>query len=83
MIAQFANLLSKNTFIERENLFKNADVVLYHPGHFPELNKQILNLYKKESFKKIMIPSVYNNHLKEEEYKFHKEKLVEFGIPDN
>ncbi len=83
MNVQFANLLSKNTFIEKKNLFKLADVVLYHPGHFPELNEHIVNLYKNDSFKKIMIPSVYNINLKEDEYIFHKEKLIELGIPEN
>ncbi|MEE6450217.1 hypothetical protein RAH41_06535 [Gottfriedia acidiceleris] len=83
MNIQFANLLGEYTFIERKNLFKNADVVLYHPGHFPELNEHIINLYKEESFKKIMIPSVFNDFLKEDEYIFHNDILVDLGIPEN
>ncbi|MEH6939915.1 hypothetical protein V7056_19020 [Bacillus sp. JJ664] len=80
---QFAKILSENIFIERKNLFKNADVVLYHPGHFPELNEHIVKLYKEESFNKIMIPSVYNDYLKEDEYLFHKALLVNLGIPED
>lgn len=82
MNVQFTKFLGEKTFIERKNLFKKADVVVYHPGHFPELNEHIVNLYKEESFKKIMIPNVYNDFLKEDEYIFHKDLLVNLGIPE-
>lgn len=80
---QFVALLGENTFINRMNKFINADVVLYHPGHFPELNVLVADLYKRESFQKIMIPNVFNSFLNEDEYIYHKKLLMDVGIPEN
>ncbi|YCA12909.1 hypothetical protein M1D60_09395 [Bacillus sp. AK128] len=83
MNIQFAKLLGEMTFIDREKKFRNADVVIYHPGHFPELNGHILRLYQEEPFKKIMIPNVHNKFLNEDEFFYHKKLLVELGIPED
>lgn len=79
---QFTSLLSEMIFIERQNKFLNPDVVLYHPGHYAELNEQIITLFHQEGFKKLMIPSIYNRFLNENEFIFHKEILVKSGIPE-
>ncbi|PEO49454.1 hypothetical protein [Bacillus pseudomycoides] len=78
---QFTTLLSEMTFIERQYEFRNPDVVLYHPGHYTELNEQIITLFHEEGFKTIMIPSVPNAFLNANEFIFHKEILVKSGIP--
>ncbi|MFB6466779.1 hypothetical protein ACE38V_08115 [Cytobacillus sp. Hz8] len=83
MNIQFAKLLGEKIFIDREEKFKNADVVLFHPGHFPELNGHIVRLYEEEPFKKIMIPNVHNKFLNEDEFSYHKKLLMKLGIPEN
>lgn len=65
MNIQFAKLLGEPIFIESKNKFINTDVVLYHPGHFPELNEQVVKMYNERPFKKIMIPNVHNKFLNE------------------
>ncbi|RXI96704.1 hypothetical protein DS745_23695 [Anaerobacillus alkaliphilus] len=82
MNEQFTRLLAEHTFKGREYSFTHADVVLYHPGHYMELNEQIVALYQQEGFEKIMIPKVFNKFLGEEEYAYHKELLSEMGIPE-
>lgn len=82
MNEQFITLLAEHTFKAREFSFTHADVVLYHPGHYAELNQQIVNLYQQEGFEKIMIPKVFNKSLGEEEYAYHKKLLIEMGIPE-
>ncbi|PEA83052.1 hypothetical protein [Bacillus pseudomycoides] len=79
---QFTTLLSEMTFLERQFKFRNPDAVLYHPGHYTELNEQIITLFHEESFKTIMIPSVHNTFLNANEFTFHKELLVKSGIPE-
>jgi len=80
---QFAKLLGESIFIESKNKFINADVVLYHPGHFPELNEQVVKMYNERPFKKIMIPNVHNKFLNEEEFSYHKKLLINYGIPES
>lgn len=75
------SMLSDLVFMERKKLFSHADVVLYHPGHFPELNLLIRDLYRDEGFEKIMIPSIHNVFLDANEHDFHKKILLEYGIP--
>ncbi|MEY8348105.1 hypothetical protein AALF16_07260 [Bacillus cereus] len=79
---QFTTLLSEMIFIERQNQFQNPDVVLYHPGHYVELNEHIIKLFHEEGFKTIMIPNVYNRFLNTNEFIYHKEILVKSGIPE-
>lgn len=79
---QFTTLLSEMIFIERQNQFQNPDVVLYHPGHYVELNEYIIKLFHEEGFKTIMIPSVHNAFLNANEFIYHKEILVKSGIPE-
>jgi hypothetical protein len=81
MNQQFIESLSDFIFLERQHLYKEADVVLYHPGHFPELNNDISRLYIDEPFKKIMIPNVHNGFLNQNEYHYHKNILIDRGIP--
>ncbi len=82
MNEQFTKLLAEHTFKDREFSFTHADVVLYHPGHYTEVNEQILELYQQEGFEKIMIPKVFNKVLEEEEYAYHKKLLIDMGIPE-
>ncbi|MCI0764929.1 hypothetical protein [Bacillus sp. TL12] len=79
---QFATLLGEMIFIERQNQFQTPDVVLYHPGHYVELNEHIINLFHEEGFKTIMIPYVHNRFLNTNEFIYHKKILVELGIPE-
>ncbi|WP_459502918.1 hypothetical protein [Bacillus sp. C1] len=79
---QFTTLLNEMIFIERQYQFQHPDVVLYHPGHYTELNEQIIKLFHEEGFKTIMIPSVHNTFLHANEFIFHKEMLVKLGIPE-
>lgn len=70
-------------FIKRRGIFPQANIVLYHPGHFPELNKDITSLYLDEGFDEVWIPDIHNNFLNESEYTYHKAILVSQGIPEN
>ncbi|WP_243522111.1 hypothetical protein [Bacillus pseudomycoides] len=79
---QFTTLLSEMIFVERQNKFQSPDIVLYHPGHYIELNEHIIKLFYEEGFKTIMIPSVHNPFLNANEFTFHKEILVKSGIPE-
>lgn len=67
-------------FMERMNLFEKPDVILYHPGHFPELNEQLVGYYNKSSASLIMIPQVFNSFLNESEYEFYAPLLMNEGI---
>ncbi|WIV21134.1 hypothetical protein QPK24_10890 [Paenibacillus polygoni] len=82
MNQQFITNISDMVFIQRQYIFSKADVVIYHPGHFPELNIQIFNLYKNEGFNHLYIPDIHNNFLEANEFMFHKLKLLELGIPE-
>lgn len=83
MYKQFLESVSDLVFIKRKQHFQNPDVVIYHPGHFPELNDEILKLYYAEGFKKLMIPSIYNRFLERNEYEHHSKLLIELGIPED
>ncbi|MFT4416667.1 hypothetical protein ACLM5H_22640 [Fredinandcohnia humi] len=72
--------INKMVFMDRINLFEKPDVILYHPGHFPELNEQLLNFYKKSGANIIMIPEVFNRFLNCSEYDFHAPLLIKEGI---
>lgn len=80
---QFLESISDLVFIKRKQLHNNVDVVIYHPGHFPELNEAILQLYQTEGFKKVIIPSIHNKFLDKNEYEFHSKLLIELGIPED
>src|ERR1700730_13878769 len=75
--------ISDLVFVERKGLFTHPDVVLFHPGHFPELNRSIAALYEKEGFEKIMIPSIHNSFLDANEHDYHKKILLNYGIPED
>lgn len=75
--------IGERLFIKRRGLFPQANIVLYHPGHFPELNKDISLLYLEEGFDEVWIPDLHNNFLQESEYTYHKTILVSQGIPEN
>lgn len=81
MNPQFFENVSDIIFIQRKLLFSKADAVIYHPGHFPELNQQIADLYHDEGFNHLFIPSIYNNFLQANEYEYHIALLTELGIP--
>jgi hypothetical protein len=72
--------LDEMVFMERMNLFEDPDVILYHPGHFPELNEQLLDYYKHYGAKLILIPNVYNTFLECNEYDFYVPLLINGGI---
>jgi hypothetical protein len=78
----FLSYINEIIFIERKNYFSRADVVLYHPGHFPELNQYVSDLYQREGFSRLLIPSLHNQFINQNEYEFHKEKLLNLGIPE-
>lgn len=81
MNAQYHQQIAEMIFAQRSYLFFKADAVIYHPGHFPELNQQIAELYLNEGFEKIYLPNVYNKFLEAFEYEYHVPKLTELGIP--
>jgi hypothetical protein len=72
--------ISEMVFMERLNLFKKPDVILYHPGHFPELNEQLLAYYKRSGANYIMIPEVFNNFLNCSEFEFYAPLLIDKGV---
>jgi hypothetical protein len=72
--------IDEMVFMEKKNVFKNSDVILYHPGHFPELNEQLLEYYKKAPPSLIMIPEAFNPFLNESEYEFYAPLLINEGI---
>ena len=72
--------IDEMVFMDRMNLFEKPDVILYHPGHFPELNEQLLDYYKKSGADLIMIPEVYNDFLECSEYDFYSPLLMVEGI---
>lgn len=82
MNLNLVSAISDLVFIERKGLFTYPDVVLFHPGHFPELNKLIVELYNTEGFKKLLLPSIYNQFLGANEYDYYQSLLVEYGIPE-
>ncbi|MBY0122004.1 hypothetical protein [Bacillus sp. S/N-304-OC-R1] len=74
------NCINELVFMERKNLFDVPDVILYHPGHFPELNKQLFDFYSKSGAKKIMIPENFNSFLNCGEFDFYEPLLIKAGI---
>jgi hypothetical protein len=72
--------INEMVFMDRINLFEKPDVILYHPGHFPELNEQLLDYYNKSGADLILIPEVYNDFLKFNEYDFYAPLLIKEGI---
>lgn len=72
--------IDEMVFMDRINHFKHPDVILYHPGHFPELNEQLVDYYKLYGAKLIMIPNVFNTFLQCNEYDFHAPLLINGGI---
>lgn len=68
--------------MESKKLFEKPDVILYHPGHFPELNGQLMDFYNKYGSKLIMIPGVFNEFLKCNEYEFYAPLLINEGIEE-
>lgn len=67
-------------FMQPLNLFQKPDVILYHPGHFPELNEQLLAYYKQSQASLIMIPEAFNHFLDCSEYEYYAPLLIEAGI---
>lgn len=76
--------ISEFIFAERKNLFSHPDLVIFHPGHYAELNKQIIEFYKHEGFSKITLSSAPNRFMNgRSEYEAFKPILVDGGIPEN
>jgi hypothetical protein len=69
--------------MEPKNLFDKPDVILYHPGHFPELNEQLMVYYKQVGAKMIMIPENFNHFLNCGEYEYYAPLLVNEGIEED
>ncbi|MGF9908025.1 ElyC/SanA/YdcF family protein [Brevibacillus porteri] len=70
--------------MERKHIFSQPDLVIYHPGHYAELNQQIIQFYKQEGFSKITLSSAPNRFMSGmSEYEMFKPILVEGGIPEN
>ncbi len=72
--------IDEMVFMERMNHFEHPDVILYHPGHFQELNEQLLDFYKLYSTNLIMIPNVFNTFLECSEYDYYAPLLMNGGI---
>lgn len=72
--------INELVFMPRKYLFDVPDVILYHPGHFPELNKQLIDFYNKSGAKKIMIPENHNSFLNCGEFDFYEPLLMKEGI---
>ncbi|MFS0553190.1 ElyC/SanA/YdcF family protein [Brevibacillus sp. 179-C9.3 HS] len=76
--------ISEFIFAERKHLFSYPDLVIYHPGHYAELNDQIIHFYKQEGFSKITLSSAPNRFMNgKSEYEMFRPILVEGGIPEN
>ncbi|WP_134684487.1 YdcF family protein [Brevibacillus migulae] len=76
--------ISDFLFAQRKHIFVRPDLVIYHPGHYTELNDQIIQLYQHEGFSKITLSSAPNRFLHgKSEYEVHKPILVEGGIPEH
>lgn len=67
-------------FMDRMNQFEHPDVILYHPGHFPELNEQLLDYYKRSGANLILIPNVYNTFLECNEFDYYAKLLINGGV---
>lgn len=72
--------INEMVFMEKMNLFEKPDVILYHPGHFPELNEQLLEFYYNSGAQLIMIPAVFNEFLNCNEFEFYAPLLINNGI---
>jgi hypothetical protein len=77
---QTIKFIDEMVFMDRINEFEYPDVILYHPGHFPELNDQLVDYYMRYGAKLIMIPSVFNTFLECNEYDYYTPLLVNGGI---
>ncbi|MGC5323971.1 ElyC/SanA/YdcF family protein [Brevibacillus sp. SYSU BS000544] len=76
--------ISEFIFAERKNLFSHPDLVIFHPGHYVELNQQIIQFYKHEGFSKITLSCAPNRFMNgKSEYEVYKTILVDVGIPEN
>ncbi|MFJ5713011.1 hypothetical protein [Neobacillus sp. NPDC093127] len=74
--------INEMVFMDKLNLFEKPDAILYHPGHFPELNEQFLDYYKKSGANIILIPGVFNNFLNNNEYNFFAPLLINQGVEE-
>ena len=74
------NCIDELIFMKSKGLFSRSDVILYHPGHFPELNEQLFNYYRNNDKSIIMIPDVFNTFLGMSEYEYYTPLLTEKGI---
>lgn len=74
------SVINELVFMEPKYVFSNPDVILYHPGHFPELNEQFVEYYKQSGAEVIMIPSVHNPFLNKSEYEYYVPLLIDAGI---
>ncbi|MED1412644.1 hypothetical protein [Bacillus paramycoides] len=72
--------ISDLVFIERKYEFEETDIMVYHPGHFPELNEFVAKHCSKEKVHQILIPYIYNKFLQDNEFEYHKKILVKLGI---
>ncbi|NYE04301.1 hypothetical protein F4694_001045 [Bacillus niacini] len=77
---QTIKFIDEMVFMDRMNKFEYPDVILYHPGHFPELNKQLLDYYKSCGANLILIPNVYNTFLECNEFDYYAQLLINGGI---
>lgn len=76
------NQAAEFLFMDRQNRFTHADLVIYHPGHYGELNRQIIELYHQERFSAITLSGAPNSFMEgKSEYEAHAPVLVEGGIP--
>ncbi|MGG2092012.1 hypothetical protein AB1283_04685 [Bacillus sp. S13(2024)] len=77
----YFSIISDLVFIDRKHLFTETDIMLYHPGHFPELNELVAKHCSQEVVKYIFIPSIFNTFLQANEFEYHREILIQLGVP--
>ncbi|WP_440604082.1 hypothetical protein [Bacillus sp. GB_SG_008] len=77
----YFSIISDLVFIDRKHLFTETDIMLYHPGHFLELNELVAKHCSQEIVKHIFIPSIFNIFLQANEFEYHRELLIQLGVP--
>ncbi|WP_142384772.1 hypothetical protein [Bacillus sp. M6-12] len=66
--------------MERMHLFQKPDMILYHPGRFPELNEQLIAYYMIFGANLIMVTRSFNSFLNSREYEYYAPLLKKEGI---
>ncbi len=75
--------ISDFLFVNRREIFTRPDLVIFHPGHYKELNEDILRLYHEEGFSFLTLSGAPNSFMGgKSEYEVHKPFLMAGGVPE-